>query len=1200
MSEHRGAQTPGHGQTVDLHAEFEVLRASIHRKHGDPFPLPVLRADRRAGLGPEHPLRRVEAGLRSLDDLAAVPFDSTMRDPKRAMTQVQEWILNDVWRRVDFYGAPPAGLNADAALQEICSSKDLYAQKADVKVAAFDITKIKVLKRQLEPKDTISLGTDEVRHYLQSPEELIVRPSWELEAADFKVDLPEPFWSPELRRSLKRRIELYGKLRDANLLTFRRRRRARAGIFTVMKKDGMQRLIVDARQANACHYTPPKARLSTPSGILAVDFSEVSMENSGFGGVAGDWDPPSGEAGDVGDCFYNFQVPFMASWFAFDDRFTTQQLLEFGLMPDAVFDEERGVDTPVREGETLFPCFGGMPMGWSWSLFFANEVVVKQSSLPFGGSFEHFIRDKQPAPVVKEGRPVLGVYVDNVSIFASKTGEAGAAMARVKGVFDSLKIPFVVDGFDGSGEFEGIGLHLSFGGKVWAHAKRQRAWRLWFAGLGLLRRGRVHGRLLQIWVGHVTHHFQIMKPAMAALSACYRFINDHGHHRAWLWPKVRREIRTCMGLFFLVERDLSASVSREVHVGDSSNNGYSLMTTQAPAVEVLREMQYRERWRFIETSEPEVADSVSRMSPPVCLGDLQDTSHRGVSANSTIGAQTAYGQELSRAYERAARADLRSRTKRLTGPRMPAKTRIVEASAIPKISSAWSNEQRWTLVVARRWDKPEEHINLKEARVALMGLRRLTRTVKNLGARALSLCDNMSAVLAFEKGRSSAHGLNGLCRRAAAYQIACRIQWHLRHVESAENVADGPSRWFKDPAPQPGPAATPLRKGATPVSSEAEEGSRSGAGMAAPGLGAQTAGSSSGRHFAGFGRQRGGLCLEIFSGSGRLTSSLKKAGLATLPDVDVTKGDEYNVLRKETQQYILGLIQKRRVRYIHFGTPCTVFSRARHGIRNLTRARHHEAVGVALAAFTCRCIRMLLKCDGFFSLENPENSRLWDFSMVSSLFHHKSVSMVRWDMCMYGTPYKKATGLLTNLEGLNQLSRRCNRQHRHLQLRGSEKVRQADGWVQQPRTKNTAAYPPDLTTLWAEVVRERLLGHTVLSKSRSTGYFGMEFQRDLKEIAFRCHGRLEKPSGGPVPKGHQEASARSSGSCAIKEAQRLIRSDGVIFGQNSNREIDAIQAKAAGYRAAKGPAGSPAPNRLSVEGTESQPEDAGPVFRRDC
>ena len=114
-------------------------------------------------------------------------------------------------------------------------------------------------------------------------------------------------------------------------------------------------------------------------------------------------------------------------------------------------------------------------------------------------------------------------------------------------------------------------------------------------------------------------------------------------------------------------------------------------------------------------------------------------------------------------------------------------------SGIPALEDCWVARRRYKLVAADRWRWQEEHINLKEARVALMGLRRHCRSVKFLGTKLLSISDSQVSVGAFEKGRSSA-GLQALCRRAAAYRLGGQIAWRLRYIETDRNPSDQDSR----------------------------------------------------------------------------------------------------------------------------------------------------------------------------------------------------------------------------------------------------------------------------------------------------------------------------------------------------------------------------------------------------------------------
>ena len=101
----------------------------------------------------------------------------------------------------------------------------------------------------------------------------------------------------------------------------------------------------------------------------------------------------------------------------------------------------------------------------------------------------------------------------------------------------------------------------------------------------------------------------------------------------------------------------------------------------------------------------------------------------------------------------------------------------------------------WHEVLAGQWHF-KEAIHILEARVVLLAVRRLARNVGLRGFRHLILCDNMSVVLAISKGRASDFGLLQICRKIAAYSVACDFKVKVRWVVSERNLADEPSRRF--------------------------------------------------------------------------------------------------------------------------------------------------------------------------------------------------------------------------------------------------------------------------------------------------------------------------------------------------------------------------------------------------------------------
>ena len=401
-------------------SEFILGHTSIHPRHGDPFPLPRLSHDGRScpQSSVERLQRRVDASARTLNHLAAVPFVAGPATRRLPLTQVQQWIMDDLHRRVARYGECPDDVTEHTVMSDLGRRSDLYNQEAKHLVGA-DLSKIKILKRRLIPKDAKALAPPEAVGYLKHFGELVERTPREMEYLQASGTLVKLYWDPGLRCSRRRRLELCKALFAANLLDFRRRRKARVGFFTVHKKDGAQRLILDARQANACHRAPPTTRLSTPASLTALDLTAQTLEADGFGGIYGEEGPTvTAESGDVGDCFYNFSIQEATAWFCTDDAFSKEELKEeLGIDVTNVYDDDRQHNTPLEPGEKVFCAFKGVPMGWSWALYFANEIICHQVGASSERPGHDEIRDRHPPPRLLPRQPVVGTYVDNVHVF---------------------------------------------------------------------------------------------------------------------------------------------------------------------------------------------------------------------------------------------------------------------------------------------------------------------------------------------------------------------------------------------------------------------------------------------------------------------------------------------------------------------------------------------------------------------------------------------------------------------------------------------------------------------------------------------------------------------------------------------------------------------------------------------------------------
>ena len=169
-------------------------------------------------------------------------------------------MLSSVIRRVESYGPPPESFDDEASLKEILASCDQYNMEPK-HIAPFDPDKLKILKRDTFSKDARVFLPPAAKSYLTDFRRRIERSEEELEKDRDQGLTLRPYWDPRLRSDKKGLVALLVSLEARNLVSFRRVLKARVGLFTVWKKDGNQRLIIDAREANACHRSPPTTRL---------------------------------------------------------------------------------------------------------------------------------------------------------------------------------------------------------------------------------------------------------------------------------------------------------------------------------------------------------------------------------------------------------------------------------------------------------------------------------------------------------------------------------------------------------------------------------------------------------------------------------------------------------------------------------------------------------------------------------------------------------------------------------------------------------------------------------------------------------------------------------------------------------------------------------------------------------------------------
>eukprot|EP00971_Amphidinium_carterae_P052220 1027986-Amphidinium_carterae.2 len=437
-----------------------------------------------------------------------------------------------VHRQVAIYGNRPT-LSAKESFHEILRCKDMYSVDQS-NVAEYTYDKVTILTAGVEPKDVETVLPGPLIPIVQNPEAFILRSEQELTQRGGDDDIIRPYWDPTLAGNAEERRRLILRLNALGLVGFRRKIRCQVGMFTVHKKNGTQRLIVDARQANRVCRRPPHGDLGTVTALTQVwtprrDPEEISAQGHGA-------------SVDLYNGFYQFRARSLGSLFGID---FPERAEVWGI--DSVFNEETGREEPIRKDELVFAVFEGLPMGFSWSLFLCNETI-SYAGLRAGCTRLH---GRRPAPSLDE--VVVSPYVDNVNVLGHGKEAVKQKLEATMLELHEFRLHEVEPA---SVTKEMVGIILD-GESAQFRPKPSRVWRLFLALEHVLSLRKMTEKAMQVLVGHLVNHFQLLRPALSVLDSCYRFIGAGTRNSKALDHRVRWELRVCQGLVFMAGHSFS-------------------------------------------------------------------------------------------------------------------------------------------------------------------------------------------------------------------------------------------------------------------------------------------------------------------------------------------------------------------------------------------------------------------------------------------------------------------------------------------------------------------------------------------------------------------------------------------------------------------------------------------------------------------
>ena len=184
------------------------------------------------------------------------------------------------------------------------------------------------------------------------------------------------------------------------------------------------------------------------------------------------------------------------------------------------------------------------------------------------------------------------------------------------------------------------------------------------------------------------------------------------------------------------------------------------------------------------------------------------------------------------------------------------------------------------------------------------------------------------------------------------------------------------------------------------------------------------------------------FCLEIFAGTARITTALRKVGFDAFP-IDTCIFPSHNVLLKDVEHTIHHWLRSGKVEMVWLGMPCTTFSRARKhdgigpgplrteqyiwGLPSLSDSdRYKLRQGNKLFLFTLRIMEICIECNIPFVVENPFSSMAWQVPLMKRFIDRHQCLQCNLDFCMYGEEWKKPTKLVYKFLNLDVLALRCN------------------------------------------------------------------------------------------------------------------------------------------------------------------------------
>ena len=182
--------------------------------------------------------------------------------------------------------------------------------------------------------------------------------------------------------------------------------------------------------------------------------------------------------------------------------------------------------------------------------------------------------------------------------------------------------------------------------------------------------------------------------------------------------------------------------------------------------------------------------------------------------------------------------------------------------------------------------------------------------------------------------------------------------------------------------------------------------------------------------------------IEVYSGSGRVASALGRRGFGIGPSIDIGESPFFNMEWLRTIEWLIHLLQHRRLRSFLVAPPCTTFSPAAHPAcrsydlpRGFCPTAPKTLLGTVLALRALTLLFVAIMVGAIGVLEQPRLSKMawlkeWRRLILLGAREFWTAS------CSFGSPHRKEFRFLAVGIDLSPICRPCSRDHGHIRVQG--------------------------------------------------------------------------------------------------------------------------------------------------------------------